>query len=99
MSNGVGDNAVVAISVREDGTLFSETSVSTEGIGGNYVSPTDGHPLVPDSLSSQDSIIAAGEVNIPKQRTRASADLDSVLVCNKCRFRYRIHARKEEVWA
>ncbi|KAI1609537.1 hypothetical protein EDD36DRAFT_446205 [Exophiala viscosa] len=61
MSNEVSGNNVVAVSIAANGSLFGGKSVSTGGIGGNYVSPTDGHPLVPDALSSQDSLIAVGK--------------------------------------
>ena len=99
MSNSVSGNDVVAISIKEDGSLFDGRFVSTGGIGGNYVSPTDGHPLVPDALSSQDSIIAVGQVNIPKKQICASADFELVLVCNKCRFQYCFNVQKGDVWA
>lgn len=64
ISNEVSGNSLVTISIEADGSLSGGAYTTTGAVGGNYVSPTDGHPLVPDSLATQDSLIAIGDVSI-----------------------------------
>jgi hypothetical protein len=61
--NNLAENAVIAISVADDGTMASIGSTTlTGGAGGNQVNAMTGQKAGPDALASQASVSIAGNV-------------------------------------
>lgn len=56
-------NSIIAVAASANGSLYPGSMLtSTGGDGGNLVNSKTGKPDQPDSLSSQDSIVVAGDV-------------------------------------
>ena len=62
MTNDVDSNAIIAMSVGNDGSLSGGSTTATGGKGGNLIG-ADGMPDFPDALSVQDSVNSAGNVS------------------------------------
>ncbi|KAG9906210.1 hypothetical protein KCU81_g9940, partial [Aureobasidium melanogenum] len=61
MTNTV-PNSIVAMAASADGSLYAESILTaTGGNGGNLINPMTGEPDRPDALSSQDSVVVAGD--------------------------------------
>jgi len=81
LMNNLAENAVIAISVADDGTLASIGSTTpTGGAGGNQVNTMTGQKFGPDALASQASVNIAGNVRSSFRSSTPSANRERMIL-------------------